>query len=85
MANLKKVSEYMESEIVATEKEMKTRMAAAGAKEYKSTKVKIPIIYGSPDDVLSVGLNGQSFYFRRGTTVNMPDPLVEILERNGHL
>lgn len=68
-----------------TEKNMKKLMADAGCKTYESTSVRLPLLPGSKDDVLFVGLNGVHFYFLRGKTVSMPNPLVDILEQTGNL
>ena len=32
------------------------------------------------DDVVEVGLNGRMFLIRRGEPVELPEPLVEVLE-----
>ncbi len=68
-----------------TEKNMKKLMADAGCKTYETVATRIPLIPGSKDDVLFVGLNGVGFYFLRGKTVELPKPLLEILENTGNL
>ena len=45
----------------------------------------IPRIPGSDDDVMFVGLNGVSFYFMRGESVEIPEELVELLKNTGNL
>lgn len=68
-----------------TEKNIKKLMADAGCKTYETVSTRIPMIPGSKDDVLFVGLNGVSFYFLRGKTIEVPKPLLEILENSGEL
>ena len=68
------------TQIENTAKNMKSLMADAGCEEYKTVKVFIPMIPGSNDDVLFVGLNGVDFHFKRGEAVAMPEPLLEILQ-----
>lgn len=82
---IKKASSVLADKCEATLKEMAQRMKKAGVEEYKSTKVLIPRAMNSGDDVLFVALNGVRFYFKRGTTVSMPDPLAEILQNTGEL
>lgn len=43
----------------------------------------IPRIPGSEDDVVFAGLNGVKFYFMRGESVDMPEPVAEILRNTG--
>lgn len=62
-----------------TAKNMKRLMAQAGAGEYKSVRTMIPQIPGSKDDVVFVGLNGVKFYFMRGRSQEIPEPLVQVL------
>lgn len=69
----------------ATEKNMDKLLAQAGCAGCKKEKVVLPQIPGSKDDVVFVGLNGVSFYFLRGRTVEMAEPLFEILRNTGHL
>lgn len=66
-----------------TQKNMKQLMRDAGCETYKTVKTMIPLIPGSGDDVAFVGLNGVGFYFLRGKTVDVPEPLVEILTNCG--
>ena len=40
---------------------------------------------GSKDDVVFAGLNGVSFYFQRGKTVEMPAAVAEILKNCGEM
>lgn len=69
----------------ATEKNMDKLLAQAGCAGCKKEKVTLPLIPGSKDDVVFVGLNGVSFYFMRGRSVEMPEPLAEILRNTGNL
>lgn len=83
--SMAKASNVLGARCENTEKNMKKLMADAGCKTYESENVRIPNIPGSKDDVVFVGLNGVSFYFLRGKSVNMPKPLVEILTAVGEL
>lgn len=83
---IKKASTVLSDKCEATLKEMPKLLKKAGVQgEYKSVKVLIPRALNSGDDVLFVGLNGVRFYFKRSTTVNMPEPLLEILQNSGEL
>lgn len=85
-SSIKKASGVLGEKCDATLKEMKELLKKAGVTgEYKTTKVLIPRAVNSGDDVLFVGLNGVRFYFRRNTSVNMPDPLLEILQNTGEI
>ena len=47
----------------------------------EKVKTRIPLSPVTPnDDVLYLGLNGVSFYFKRGETVELAEPLVELME-----
>lgn len=83
--NIKKASNVLEGKIKKTETEMKKKMTRAGFPEYKTVKVLVPKTINENDDVLTVGFNGEMFYFLRGKSVNMPEQLVEILENTGNL
>lgn len=83
--NFTKASTALKGKIEKTEKDMKKKMATAGVAEYKTVKVIVPKSVNQNDDVLTIGLNGEQFYFLRGTSVNMPEPLVEILQNTGNL
>lgn len=85
-SSVKKVSNSLGARCDSTLKEMKEMLKKAGVEgDYKTTKVLIPRSSNSGDDVLFIGLNGVRFYFRRNTTVNMPDPLLEILQGAGEI
>ena len=81
--NMKKASNVLGKRCIETEKNMKRKMQKAGVEEYKTVKVAIARPYDSSDDVLTLGLNGELFYFLRGTTVNMPEQLHEIMLNTG--
>ena len=81
--NIKKASNVLMEKIQRTEAEMKKKMARAGVEEYKTVKVMVPKTINEGDDVLMIGLNGEPFHFLRGKTVNMPEPLVMIMENTG--
>ena len=68
-----------------TEKNMDRLMAQAGCKGAKKVRIFLPLVPGSRDDVVFVGLNGASFYFMRGKEVLMPEPVAEILRNTGNL
>ena len=69
----------------ATEKNMDKLLSQAGCAGCRKEKVTLPLIPGSRDEVVFVGLNGVSFYFMRGRSVEMPVPLAEILRNTGNL
>jgi len=68
-----------------TLKNMDKLLAQAGCAGCRKEKVHLPLVPGSKDDVLFVGLNGVDFYFMRGRTVEMGAPLKEILQNTGNL
>ena len=80
---LERTSTVLGAKCEETEKNMPALMAEAGCAEYKAVTTSIPMIPGSRDDVVFVGLNGVRFYFMRGRTVKMPEPLLEILKNTG--
>ena len=82
--SIEKTSTALAPKCEATLKNMKALLRKAGVnEEYKTTKVLIPRAVNSGDDVLFIGLNGVGFWFKRNTSVNMPDPLLEILQNTG--
>lgn len=82
--SIEKTSTALAPKCEATIKNMKTLLAKAGVNgDYKTTKVLIPRAVNSGDDVLYIGLNGIGFWFKRNTSVNMPDPLLEIMQNTG--
>ncbi len=76
---IEKTSTVLGERCEETTKNMKKLMTQAGAPEYKSVKTMIPNIPGSRDDVVFVGLNGVKFYFMRGKSQDIPEPLVQVL------
>lgn len=81
--SIKKTSTVLADEIEKTKANMKKLMAAAGAPEYKTVRIFIPMIPGSDDDVVFVGLNGVKFYFMRGQTIEVPDRICTQLHNCG--
>lgn len=84
-SNIKKASAVLAGKCKETEEKMKQKMQRAGCTEYKSQRVLIPRARDEGDDVLMVGLNGEKFYFLRGQSVSMPEPLCEILVNTGNI
>jgi len=69
-----------------TQKNLKKLCKIAGcADDVKIETITIPQIPGSSDDVIYAGLNGADFYFLRGTTVKMPEPVRKLLQNTKHL
>lgn len=83
--SIKKTSSVLGKKCEDTIANMSKLMKDLGVTDYKSTKTLIPRIRGSEDDVLFVGINGVRFYFKRGATVNLPDPVLEVLKNTGEL
>lgn len=54
--------------------------AAGALKGYPRRSVMIPKSEQPGDEVVEVGFNGRMFLIRRGEEVELPQPLVEILE-----
>ena len=52
-------------------------------KDAKKVKVLIPNIPGSKDDIVFVGVNGVKFYFQRGKTAEVPEPVLEVMQNCG--
>lgn len=77
--SIAKASTVLLGKCEETKENMKRMMADAGCPTYKTVKTMIPLIPGSGDDVVSVGLNGVMFHFMRGKAVDVPEPLLEIL------
>jgi len=72
--------------IANTEKNMDKLLAKAGCKDPSAVKripIVIPLEPGSKDDVLYLGLNEANFYFKRGVSVMMPEPLLRQAVRCG--
>ena len=82
---IERTSSALAGKCETTEKNMDKLLAQAGCAGCKKQKMLLPLLPGSRDDVVFVGLNGVSFYFMRGRTVEMPEPLAEILRNTGNL
>jgi len=82
---IERASSALFSKCEETKKNMDKLLAQAGCGGCAKEKVMLPLMPGSKDDVLFVGLNGVSFYFMRGQTVEMAAPLAEILRNTGNL
>lgn len=82
---IERASSALAAKCEMTEKNMDKLMAQAGCSGCKKERVMLPLVPGSKDDVQFVGLNGVSFYFMRGRSVEMPVPLAEILRNTGCL
>ena len=83
---IEKASNALESKCEATKKNMEKLMKQAGIEGGKMVKVVLPLVPGSKDDVVFIGLNGVSFYFLRGSkTIEMPEAVAKILRNTGHL
>jgi len=82
---VEKTSSALLGKCEATKKNMKSLMEKAGCKDNEMVKVFLPLIPGCKDDVAFVGLNGVSFYFLRGKTVEMPEAVAKILKNTGNL
>ena len=79
--SMKKASVQLEGKIQKTRDNMDALLAQAGCKGAKKVKTRSPLSLVTPnDDVLYLGLNGVGFYFRRGETVELAEPLVELME-----
>ena len=82
---LEKTSAVLAKKCEETAKNMDKLMREAGMTGAKMEKVTIPLIPGTKDDVVFAGVNGAGFYFLRGKTATMPEPIAEILENTGIL
>lgn len=51
----------------------------------KMETVTIPAYPGMKDDVVFAGLNGVNFYFLRGSTLEIPSAIAEILRNAGEI
>lgn len=78
-----KVSTVLGGKCEETQKNMAKLMKDAGYEGAKKVKVRIPYIPGSKDDVVFVGVNGAKFYFLRGETAEIPEPLLETMHNCG--
>lgn len=86
ITSMKMASSVLKDKCEATKANIKKMMAQAGVVEtYKTVKVNIPKIPGDGDDVQFVGLNGVNFYFMKGATIDMPEPLYNLLRDCGKI
>ena len=82
---IERASSALASKCEATQKHMDKLLAQAGCPDAEKVRVALPLVPGSRDDVVFVGLNGVSFYFMRGMSYDMAAPLAEILRNTGHV
>ena len=82
---IERASSALRGKCEETQKNMDRLLAQAGCPDAEKVHVTLPLLPGSRDDVVFVGLNGVSFYFMRGRQVEMPAPIAEILRNTGHL
>lgn len=85
ITTMKMASSALQDKLEATKTNIKKMMARAGVETYKTVKVNIPKIPGDGDDVQFVGLNGVNFHFMKGTTIDMPEPLYNLLHDCGKI
>lgn len=85
ITSMKMASSALQDKLEATKANIKKMMAQAGVETYKTVKVNIPKFPGDGDDVQFVGLNGVNFHFMKGTTIDMPEPLYNLLRDCGKI
>lgn len=78
---IERTSSVLGKKCEETKRNMKKLMRDAGFEEYQTKTVTLPLLPGSRDDVAFVGLNGASFYFRRGEKLTVPAQIEEIMRR----
>lgn len=86
--SIKKTSNVLGFECEKTKNNITKLLTNAGVKDaakVEKVKTMIPMIPGSEDDVEFVGLNGISFYFKRGEAIDLPKPLFDILHDAGRI
>lgn len=86
--SIKKTSMVLGEACQETAENMTKLLTKAGVKDaakVEKVTTMIPMIPGSEDDVEFVGLNGISFYFLRGKTIEIPKPLFDILHNCGKI
>ena len=84
-ATMKKTSTMLTGKCGKTQKNLRKLMNDSGCLNGETVKVNLPMMPGEKDDVVFVGLNGVSFYFQRGTMVEMPAAIAEILRNCGEM
>lgn len=82
---IKKTSSVLDGKCKKTQDNLQKLMADALCPQDKVTETMLPIIPGSKDDVVFAGLNGVSFYFKRGERVKMPEAIRKILHNADEL
>lgn len=79
-----KTSTVLADRCEKTAKNMKSLIKKAGVTGTPvMEKVYIPMIPGSKDDVVFVGINGVDFYFMRGQYHEVPKEVAEVLKNCG--
>lgn len=61
------------------------KMGCKNPSKIKRVTLVIPLVPGSKDNVLFLGINGAKFYFKRGEAVNMPEPLLRFAVECGEI
>lgn len=75
---LERASTALAPKCEATQKNMDKLLKDAGCTgNVKKKLIPIPQIPGVKDDVIFVGMNGAKFYFQRGKTVYVPEPVMK--------
>ena len=82
---MKKTSVVLAGKCAKTQASLRKLMSDAGCADGETIKVNLPLAPASKDDVVFAGLNGVSFYFQRGKTVEMPAAVAEILKNCGEM
>ena len=67
-------------ELEDTRKNLKLKCKKIGIDTTKLEKIRLPRIAGSGDDVITVWINGQAFYFKRGEAYDLPAEIIAVLE-----
>ena len=76
--SLSKASTVLGVKCEATQKNLDKLCRDAGCKgTVKKALVPIPNIPGIKDDVIYIGINGAKFYFQRGKSAYVPEPVLK--------
>ena len=82
-----RASTVLMDKVEKTQENMNALLARAGMRDKALREarmnVEIPVGAAPKDDILYIGFNAVDFYFKRGTFVEMPLPLVEIAANCG--
>ncbi len=82
-----RASTVLMDKVEKTRENMNTLLTRAGIRDKALREarisVEIPVGAAPKDDILYIGFNAVDFYFKRGTFVEMPLPLVEIAANCG--